>query len=317
MARLSILLGLIVIVSVFLWAVELSAVSANPTQAVQQSSPLASRNPTPTLTGPAGGDAQNGSWTTLLTLLCLIVSAVATALLAGFNWRLVGVTDEMRKATSEAAEAARQSANAASNQLEFTKVANAQNIEIATQAAEAAKRNVEIAKLGLKTDRPYLIVEECRLEGMPETGPVPIKTGPAISDLSPLAGVIWFTNFGKGAAIIDEVIGHLVLVPKLPVPKDFFGCQAMAMPKAAIRSNEQVKGLSPMLDMFAFKTQEECDAVMQGTLKLIFYGCIRYSDVFEETYETGFLWTYSPPTKPPWSFGGFVQKGPAAHNYRT
>ncbi len=42
----------------------------------------------------------------MVMLLFVGISAVATGLIAWFNWQLVGVTDEMKKATAKAAEAA-------------------------------------------------------------------------------------------------------------------------------------------------------------------------------------------------------------------
>src|SRR5260370_34832706 len=54
-------------------------------------------------------DSQSGS----VMLWFIGITTVATALIAWFNWQLVGVTHEMKEATREAAEAARQSAIAA------------------------------------------------------------------------------------------------------------------------------------------------------------------------------------------------------------
>ena len=79
--------------------------------AAQQPAPFASANPAYTpadapTSNSKGNESEGGS---VVMLIFVGVSAVATALIAWFNWQLVGVTDEMKKATADAAQAARES----------------------------------------------------------------------------------------------------------------------------------------------------------------------------------------------------------------
>jgi hypothetical protein len=61
-------------------------------------------------------EEQHGGESIIITVFT-IISGLATAAMAWFNYQLVGVTAEMKKATGEAAEAARQNARAADASL--------------------------------------------------------------------------------------------------------------------------------------------------------------------------------------------------------
>jgi hypothetical protein len=122
----------------------------------------------------------------------------------------------------------------------------------------------------------------------------------------------------------------LEVVANLPELKDFKACQTMLSVRAgsgetvsAIRSNEEIKSLAPWLNSFVFDSQDKCDAVLQEHAKLIFYGVIRYRDVFEEFFETAFLWEYKPPATlgimgmTPLLNRGIFIRGAEPYNYRT
>jgi hypothetical protein len=185
------------------------------------------------------------------------VIAFATGLLAIFTWKLVSVTRDLHTATVEATKvaeenvkaskasadaakenvkAAEASVAAANAQLEFTKTANEQNKQIASDAAKAAAQNVEVGLLALKSDRPYLVVEKATLSGVIKPENRPAQTGGLLANAfqlltlneqlnDPLAffptAIFTFRNYGKGAAIIEELAALIALVDKPPPEHDF------------------------------------------------------------------------------------------------
>jgi hypothetical protein len=323
-----------------------------PTAPVEQTKPPVNSKESQTIPTVSEKDSDNNAqcllariwfWiagTSAQGFLTLLVAG-ATVALAVFTYKLVEVTRDLHRATKASTEAASKTADAAQAQLDFTKAANEQNITIAKESVEAAKgsaqaaqQSVEVGKLALRADRPYVIVEECALMGVPDTGPVPWKPTEAAAVGSPISASITLRNFGKGPAIIVDLVGRLATVVDLPQPKDFTGCQPMVVVRSApagnlagvisaIRPDEEAKSLAPWLNSFVFDTQERCDAVRQEREKLIFYGLIRYCDVFEEPYETAFLWKYTPPAThgllatTPFLNKGFFGRGPDSHNHRT
>ncbi|MGH7836708.1 MAG: hypothetical protein ACREQC_02655, partial [Candidatus Binataceae bacterium] len=110
-----------------------------PTQndPAEVSLPNDTSTPIETLAPDDGGKHDQGD--SSLMLWFVGVSAVATGLIALFNYQLVGVTHDMKQATIDAANASRDS-------------------------AEAAKESARAAKAALQIDRPLLVVEPHELK---------------------------------------------------------------------------------------------------------------------------------------------------------
>jgi hypothetical protein len=275
-------------------------------------SPLEIKRPRPPLSsaGEQGNQQKDiEGRLTLFTGLLVIVGALQFAA-ACFQYR---AAKQSAKATQSSASAAQSQLELAQNTSEQSLVIAKESIEAARQSADAARQNVEVGKLWLQVDRPYMLVEECSLSGMPDAGPVPC----GLNFSEQIAASISLRNFGKGPAIIEDICGRFVLMTVLPAARDFTDCHEMIAPKVAMRSGEELKTLAPWLDcLTVLDSQAKCDALMLGMKKLLFYGRIRYRDVFEEQYETAFLWEYSRFTITFFD-KGFFSRGPESHNYRT
>jgi hypothetical protein len=205
------------------------------------------------------------------------VLAIATLILA-----IVGISQ---------ARAARHAAKAAGRQAETL----GETLIETRKAADAAKLSAEVAKAALHIDRPYLVVEECRFQGLPDRGPIkPFDPSVSVSRvLEVMAGQISVRNVGKGPAIIHEVVARLGRLESLPELRDFHACEVMAGLRDVIRPDDSLAYLTPIFQGFILKNQEECDQIMSGKTTITMYGCIRYWDVFskqaEAPFETGFL----------------------------
>lgn len=195
------------------------------------------------------------------------IIAVATGLIAWFNWQLVGVTDEMKQATAEAAKAAASGAAA--------------------------------ARLALKIDRPYLILEHAQLTGVLR-GDDPIrKETPELRELTipPLFSprvVLRFRNYGKGPVIFGEGIIRIDALETLPPARDFSGCKRMGLQANAVRAG----GIWHPYAQFNFEADWASlfPDIAAEKKSLMAYGCVRYTDpIGKDTYETGFCWIFIPP----------------------
>jgi hypothetical protein len=98
------------------------------------------------------------------------VTAAATALMALFNWQLVGVTHDLKQATIDAAAASKES-------------------------AKAARDSADAAKFALQGDRPFVLLESLELKsGLPG---------------SEVAVTFHLKNLGKSPALLRELRAKL------------------------------------------------------------------------------------------------------------
>jgi hypothetical protein len=151
-------------------------------------------------------------------------------------------------------------------------------------AADAAKQSARAAELGLKADRPYLLVEDARIRGFPPSMPQ------SIADLADAVTEAVFTlrNYGKGPALVEEIVLRVKAVVDLPPPKDFTDCRKQSVVVEAVPSGGCLKIKSDFVE--GFITDIDIAAIKGRTKTLIAYGRVIYRDVFKEPYETGFFW---------------------------
>jgi hypothetical protein len=258
-----------------------------------------------------GATNASTEWTAAATL----ISALAALAIAWFNWRLVGVTDEMKKATAE--------------------------------AAKAAAKSAEAANFALKSDRPYLILERAELTGVLRgDNPVFPKEPLQLDELTmpPRFNprlVMTFRNYGRGPVIFREGLIRIEALRELPPPRDFSGCTRMGLRANAISAGDEWHPLAE------FNFEADWTAlfpdIAAGRKRLIAYGCVRYTDpIGNDIYETGFGWIFIPPriefirmpkraqellapyrapsapdpqTPIPTKTPGYFARGPKTHNY--
>ncbi|MFZ0676869.1 hypothetical protein [Candidatus Binatus sp.] len=151
-------------------------------------------------------------------------------------------------------------------------------VDRSTKAAEDAAK---AATLALNAERPYLL---------------PVQAEDNLPALLQIATVT-IKNFGKGPAIISEIVAHFGLDdPAFPIPADFSRC----VPVTRITR----KVISPDDSLtFDVETKEDLREAIHMTvpsfmvidLRLTLRGIIRYQDVFKQPHTTTFGFQYIPP----------------------
>lgn len=181
--------------------------------------------------------------------------------MAWFNFQLVGVTDEMKRATGEAAEAAKQSA----------------------KATEAA----------LHVNRPFLIV------AMPEMKGVFEKVEDAMRYV-PKCVLISVENFGTGPADIIDICAYIVSFDPptgdRPDTNVQYRIEDRLPPYVPILGAG--KKAEIVRQFFDIGRTSDVLAVLEETKRLGVYGEIRYrGGPPDEIYLTHFFWWYFPGPK--------------------
>jgi hypothetical protein len=166
-------------------------------------------------------------------------------------------------------------------------------------AACSARNSVEVAKLALQADRPYLLVERGHLDGWAvHTGEIRQVDNLLTEAILSLRTLFDFRNFGKGPAIIREAVILMTVVKELPPPKVFSDCQPLRVEVAAIPAGEPWNPPAH-LGPPQISWPDHMAAIRGGTRRLIVYGRVKYEDLMRNSYETVFCWIYCPP-RPKW-----------------
>jgi hypothetical protein len=258
---------------------------------------------------------------TILQILFTAITTLATVYLAKFTYRLVTVTADLHRATQDGTEVARENvkaakaaAKAAEASLEFTKNANEQNLRIAAQSSEATRQSAEIAQLALTAERPYLVVEKASLEGVirQKEKKDPVNSSGILDNIVRYltlyeelnepsrfipSAVFTFKNYGKGAAIIDELVARISLVTVPPPEGDFSSCMQFSIEREAVGPGDEWNETRIASADFISSEADLSDLTKQ-VKTLIVYGCVKYRDVSKtrpEGYRTEFYWIFEPP----------------------
>jgi hypothetical protein len=212
---------------------------------------------------------------TVVITIFTIVTGIATALIAWFNYQLVGVTAEMKQVTADAATAAKDSAS-------------------------SAEESAKVAKRALRTDRPYLLFDEPTHTGFHRplsTEPTAITIEEAFRDIAPLYASLRIRNYGKGPAIIVSVVRRLVIASEYPPVGDFSNCIQAQLTIDAIAAGEFSRIPSDWSESYQMDGTHNYEEIVGLTKTMMFYGIVRYKDVFSELYETAFLYRFQPPER--------------------
>jgi hypothetical protein len=166
--------------------------------------------------------------------------------------------------------------------------------DIAAEATAVAKKSVEIAKLSLHLDRPYLITHSFELEGFPLANDAEGVQRAQKRGLL-VEGRFSIKNFGKGPALMNEMLVCIKAVEKVPASRDYAICNRLDdfLKINVLNADSETEQGREFL--YGSITPEDYGAIIVNKKTLIFYGIIRYRDVFEGVYETGFCWQYSAP----------------------
>ena len=175
------------------------------------------------------------------------------------------------------------------------------------KAAQAANDSAKAAKLALQADRPLLIAEAF--------------VGRNINDradyyLDATLVELKIRNCGKGPAIITEFIGDLRLVDELPLPPDFRECSPMPIKQTVIGAGDAADCFIRYRDgkIVLFLPERDAARIQESLVTLAVYGIIRYTDIFENSYETGFAMFYLP-RRYQLRYGIAFFLGPKEYNY--
>jgi hypothetical protein len=157
-------------------------------------------------------------------------------------------------------------------------VATERYVEMTEQMVEASRQSARAAGLALKIDQPYLLGQEAQITGFE----------PIIDPWASVVAAIAVENFGKGAAVIDSVVGAIIPQDALPPIGDFSNCGPLQT-RVSILAPTQKRvwqiGLRAL-------SKAEYEAILTDRLLLIFWGCIYYRDMIGNEYKASFCWQY-------------------------
>jgi hypothetical protein len=193
----------------------------------------------------------------------------------------------------------------------MTAAAN-RSAEAAERSAEAVKISTAATKGALNIDRPFLIADGLTFhdeELQRQAKQVRDKAAgePASSKASrPVAIQVSFsvTNYGKGPAVIDSIVGRVTVVDSLTTlpPDDYSGCVEWIRKKRVLGVAANQMAYSPIAaptadgtgSQYGWLTSEQIQAVLDEKAFLVAYGRISYRDYLMSTsYSSDFFWLYS------------------------
>ncbi len=274
-----------------------------------------------------------------------ILQAAATLGLLAFALWQMDFVRRSTTATENAAKAASDNAKAAKDAV----IATEQYVKLTKDMVEAAKQSADAAQLAATAERPYLLIEKANLDGVVSRSERQTRTGIEGALLSNLMTMyanperlndgsrffpnarFTFKNYGKGPALIDDLLVTISVVEALPSPRDFTGCQRIAVHPEAVGTGEPLNVKEIFSVGLLGDVEEKVNAIQRGSKTLIVYGRLKYRDVSKNPHETGFCWIFTPPkplaidvlTARPDPAGQLVApilphqftRGPDSHNY--
>jgi hypothetical protein len=212
------------------------------------------------------------------------IVALATGLMAWFNYQLVGVTDEMTKATAEAAKAAIESAKAA---------------ELALYA-ERPYLFVENQKIGIYLRLTPSLAAPPRIAPTPEISANPLRyKGQDKSDASDIRLEFNLRNRGKGVAEIRAVYVRMLLGRGLIINQDR-KLTTIGRTDADIKLGLSIIGPNEIAECSAsgLSFSLPLDTVSQlahWELSLRFVILVGYLDVYGRRFSRAFPFEYRAP----------------------
>jgi hypothetical protein len=252
-------------------------------QSAQQITPVSTPDisqPPPDTGAPNTKENDGSDTATEVIVFFTVVAGLATAAIAVFNYQLVGVTEEMKQATAEAAEAAKQSARA--------------------------------AELLLNAERPYLFVEN-RTIGMylrmMASIAAPIPNAPSVAeeprkylevDKSGKADVqltFDLRNYGKGPAVVRNIRLRMLLGRGLDENK-YFRLVTIGREEGIIRGGRNLIGPGEVAQCSVSGltlSLETLSEIKDWELSLRFATLVAYTDVYDRRFTQGFPLQYRAP----------------------
>jgi hypothetical protein len=120
--------------------------------------------------------------------------------------------------------------------------------------------------------------------------------------------LIWFDfnirNSGRSVAEVTSVHSELRILDKLPIPPNYTGVVDKSVYPVGPNSDT---GKLRWIARYKFpvdKIQEEFDSLLTEHKQLVCFGYIRYSDVFETEWVSGFAWRWYPHNDGVYLVGG-------------
>ena len=180
-------------------------------------------------------------------------------------------------------------------------------------------------RAGLRTDRPYLLIEKAEIFGIRGCDSMggPTSDIAEYKSFNPYADFT-FRNFGKGPALLNEAIIRLYTLKEIPKVDDFTDCKGVDIAQGAVGADSRWKlTTNDMRDVSGlFICEPDYEEFKKGTKTIFAWGRVQYKDVFQKPYRTVFCWELKQPQpvyyvvnqEPILTLDDFV-RGPRTHNY--
>jgi hypothetical protein len=198
-----------------------------------------------------------------------------------------------------AARAAKVAKKAADDAAESIKAAKA-SADAAAQAAVASHKQADVAEKALYiVERPWLYV----IVNSDTYIPAHMRRGISVVSMS-----YHFKNAGRTYATVTEIFGYLDIVQEIPSNPGYTGTKLRGIQRIEVgdsSGSNRVAYERPITDV-------EFNNIVDGALKVIFFGYVRYRDVFQRLHTTGFGLVWMPEGP-----GGFSAGPMESYNYES
>lgn len=231
-----------------------------------------------------------------------IVQAIATLGLLGFALWQMDFVRRSTKATENAAKAASDNAKAAKDAA----IATERYVEMTKQMVEATKQSAHAADLALNVEKPFVFLEEPKLEtyteSVPQFGALPLPQYVSVQRR-------WIgfelRNRSKGVAIIEAIRLRACIVRRSTWESS--GTKQVRIQQRVVGPGEKPLSGTSIPYTVAPPVIDRIDE------RFAIFGFIKYRDVYDRHYKSTFNYFYYPGTllRPQ---GAYFYLGPEKHN---
>jgi hypothetical protein len=184
-----------------------------------------------------------------------------------------------------------------------------QSIAVAKDAADAARKGVEVAALQARVlvgvERPRFELSSVQLEWADQSVRQALKA-PSID--------IAFTNYGRTAAFVTEKCVEAKLTSTLPPDPVYSAIESLQMVDVVDSGKAVAASARARVGELS---EDQIRLVLGGRNTLWVYGFINFRDFLGMKHKLGFCLRWAPPEGEASIGGTFLQDGPARYIYRT
>jgi hypothetical protein len=155
-------------------------------------------------------------------------------------------------------------------------------------AAEATNKSVELARIALQSDRPFIAITSLTSDN------------PYWETQYCFGATVHFQNCGKSPAIITKLcLGYVQMSDKywwrFTIRPPIYEWGEECSLDQPVISAGAISKFSAVMGAGSWIDEKDVDALMDHKLKLTAYGIIKYRDAFGNAYETAFTWHFRLP----------------------